>query len=314
MMSDQTQNRTSSPIQDDHASRLLWLAGGIALGLAIFCVILYFSSPVAVLSTNPNATIQAANVISNALGTPPASVPAWLSFIYPWQTIAGAVFALVAALVGAWALMKQADASRRAVRDQIIAAAESERTRYNREAETAKAELERDRRQTAGALASELRTWLNRFGDMDLWQIFKSQLATASNQVPPVVPKIPIFVERFPIYESVCGKIGLFGGMLPGNIVAAYGALQGVLDACKGVRLGDYDFLNEKFNPSDNGQTQDNLARHRARRAKYGLEDIVRDLHMFYHVGRPLVDELNRIHGNDLPSVPEWGGPPVSLD
>jgi hypothetical protein len=224
-MSDQEQSAVCSPIQGNHADRLLWLAGVIALCLVVFCVVLYFKSPIAVIPTSPNATIQAANIISNALATPPTPVPSWLSFIYPWQAMASAIFALVAALVGAWALMKQADASRRAVRDQIAAAAQAEKLRYDRDAEMAKAEIERDRRQTAGALASELRTWLNRFGEMNLWQIFTSQLTTASNDIPPVVPKIPIFVERFPVYETVCGKIGLFDGLLPGNIVAAYGAL-----------------------------------------------------------------------------------------
>ena len=148
---------------------------------------------------------------------------------------------------------------------------------------------------------------------MDLWQIFTSQLTTASNEISPVVPKVPVFVDRFPIYEASCSKIGLFDGTVPGDIVAAYGALQGALDAFKGIRLGDYEFLNEKFgNPAD-GQALDKFERNKARRAKYGLQDIVRDLDIFYKIGRPLVDELNRMHGNKLPSVPEWSGPPVRM-
>jgi hypothetical protein len=313
-MSDRRLTASISPIENDHANRLLILAAIVALCLVIFCGVLYVTSPIATLETSQDATLQAANIISNAIATPPAPVPAWLSFIYPWQTIASSIFALDAALVGAWALMKQADASRRAVRDQIAAADQAERDRYIHDAKITTGEIERDRKQTAGAIASELRTWLNRFGDMELWQLFKSQLTTASNEIAPVVPKIPIFVDRFPVYEALCGKIGLFSGMVPGNIVTAYGTLQGLLDSFKGIRLGDYDFLNDKFHSPENSQSLDKFERDKARRAKWGLEDIVRDLHVFYHLARPLVDDLNRIHGNDLPPVPEWWGPPVSRD
>ncbi len=144
--------------------------------------------------------------IANAIATPPAPVPEWLSFLYPWQTLLSADLALIAALLGAWAIMAQVRGSLDAVHTQIRAAREDEQTRLTHEREAQAEQAREQQRRIAGAIAAGLASWMNRFGQCQLLQRYR----IAIQQHGPV-EILPIYaVNRFSVFDSVCEMLGEF--------------------------------------------------------------------------------------------------------
>jgi hypothetical protein len=95
----------------------------------------------------------------------------------------------------------------------------------------------------------------------------------------------------------------MFSAPLPSHIVSSYGALRGVFDAFRGMRRGDYDFLNKPppLGVDDVTHTSNNSAR-----IEPDLEALVIDLEILDATGRVAIEALADIHGGDLPNLPPW--------
>lgn len=237
------------------------------------------------------------------------SPPDWVNFLYVWQSMAGTAFALAAALVGAWAIMQQAQVSREAINLQIEADKNATKTRLENDEKQREFERELECRKTAAALAAELYNWFVYFGsfaDIGALQMFQSWQKTAENEVVPNLPKelFPRFENRFFVYKSSIKNLGLFEINLVINIIACYDYLQGVVDDMIDIREGRYDFPI----PPHEAATHDDHKKSRsaAKRSSFSLQLVVNRLELFDIKGRLTLASLETICGHKLPDVPDW--------
>ena len=241
--------------------------------------------------------------IANAIATPPAPVPEWLSFLYPWQTLLSADLALIAALIGAWAIMAQVRGSLDAVHTQIRAAREDEQTRLTHEREAQVEQAREQQRRIAGAIAAELASWMNRFGQYQLLQRYQGALQQRSPvEIPPIYA-----VNRFSVFDSVCDLLGEFEPPLPEYVVSSYGALRAVLDILRDVRalqaLPPFD--TAKATPAEQRRRRE-LEQDRETYFNVALQNLVVELGYLDNVARHCIEGLARISSIQAPDVPLW--------
>lgn len=237
------------------------------------------------------------------------SPPNWVHFLYVWQSMAGTAFALAAALVGAWAIMKQAQVSREAINLQIEADKDATQTRLENDKKQQELEFELERKKTAAALAAELYNWFVYFGnfaDIGALQMFQSLQKTAENEVSPTLTKelFPRFENRFFVYKSSVKKLGLFEIKLLTDIISCYDSLQSVVDDMIDIREGRYDFL---IPPHEIASYEDHQkSRSAAKRSSFSLQLVVNRLKFFDERGRLTLASLETICEQKLPDIPDW--------
>lgn len=273
----------------------------VALILAIavlgFAGSLYLSTP-----PQPKVGMWPGGEIANAIGTPPWPVPEWAAFIYPWQSLIGGCFALIAAALGGWALMRQTQKNYEGVLEQI----QANQNLAESQAEKNKAAVMEQRsfrqRQVASAISGELRSILTYLRELQVLRSYETALETAKNRALTYMPTASIYTDTYPIFSAVCGEIGSFEGRVPQDIARVYGALQSFNDALKGIRAGEYSFLTDPL-PQDSGGAV-RMAELRSRRAEYGLQMIVDQLRIADSLGEQLLRDLDLISGRPMPPLP----------
>lgn len=238
-------------------------------------IILYFSVPPTEL-----LSLNWADKIADAISTPPKPVPQWLSFLHPWQTLFSALLALIAALIGAHAIMEQAETSLRAVQKQIDQARQNQIDKDKREIES-----------ISGAIAAELKAFISTFENIyfrhsiehAIYKINKMKIAT-------VIPIFPIFLARPRVYEAVCGNLGIFPDDSASKIAETYSILIRILDMLQAFRNGDYNrFLETEKN---NTQILDSEIQTNAEHMRRVFRKLLKDHDKFSKLVNELTEEL----------------------
>ncbi len=278
----------------------LLLACAMALLTIVMMIWLKIASPTAPPFPNNSSNGEK---IANAIATPPAPVPEWLSFLYPWQTLLSADLALIAALLGAWAIMAQVRGSLDAVHTQIRAAREDEQTRLTHEREAQAEQAREQQRRIAGAIAAELASWMNRFGQYQLLQRYRIAIQQRGPvEIPPIYA-----VNRFSVFDSVSDMLGEFEPPLPEYVVSSYGAVRGVLDILRDLRATQPlpAFDTAKASPDEKRQRRE-LEQDREAYFNVALQNLVVELGYLDNMGRHSIEGLARISGLRAPDVPLW--------
>jgi hypothetical protein len=311
------------PTKYKNANLPLFLALGMAAATAGLIIWLKLVSP-----TEPPfpQNLTDGEKIANAIATPPQPVPEWLSFLYPWQTLLSADLALMAALVGAWAIMAQVqgslttayaqiqaareslrtqiEAARADINTQIQAAREDELARLKHEREVQRGQALEHRNRIAGAIAAELASWMNRFGNYRLLRLYKDALNQNRNvvQLPPIQG-----VDHFPVFGAVCDSLGSFESPLPEQVVGSYGALRGVLDIFHDVRTqAPLPPLDKSKATYEEVAERRQLEQARERESRVALNNLIGELGILDNMGRQAIEGLARISGTGPPEVPLW--------
>ncbi|HYG87857.1 MAG TPA: hypothetical protein VD978_16490 [Azospirillum sp.] len=146
--------------------------------------------------------------------------PFWY-FLYPWQTLATGIFAVIAALIGAAALSWQI----------------GEQHRLEKEAQKQRM------RQVAKALAGEVFTLIQIVRRRQMREHFQCALDHAE-QGKIWVPKFPIRSNYFRVFEGLGSDIGLLPGELPYQVAGFYTLANGLQDTLKGIAEDFYSITD----------------------------------------------------------------------